>query len=146
MEATIDRPVIRALGAYQAQAAGDHFLVGSTIAITVGITPHTNDSQVTVRPHLKIYEGSILSGHGSLIQQIDYPEIVLYPEVATGISFIHVVTAGTIDRRDVNFFMEYYSRNTGEWKSGPSKEWDDNWYRELYSYSFDVAQPVPSQA
>jgi len=129
MEATIHKPVIRALGAYQAQAAGDHFLVGTTIAITVGITPHTNDAQVTVRPHLKIYEGSILSGHGSLIQQIDYPEIVLYPEVATGISFIHVVTPGTIDRRDVNFFMEYYSRNTGEWKSGPSKEWDDNWYR-----------------
>lgn len=145
MEVTIDRPVIRALEAYQSQAAGDHFLVGTRIAITVGITPHTNDSQVSVRPHLKIYEGSILPTHGSLIEQIDYSEIVLYPEATTGISFMHVVTAGSIDRRDVNFFMEYYDRNTGEWKSGPSKEWDDNWYRDLYQYSFDVGQPFPTQ-
>ena len=107
---------------------------GSTVTITCPIT--SNSSEVkSVTANIKIYEGSILAAHGTLLST----KIVSF-SISPGQTYNGVVTdiavAGSIDRRDIG--VEVYVGG----QLITSDEWDDVFYVQSGgSTSFSLGQP-----
>lgn len=112
---------------------------GASIAITCRVTSACTKEQV-VTAKIKIYEGSIYAGHGTLITTKTSPAFSIVPGQAYDVIVHHTAIAGTIDRRDVE--VEVYVG--GELVK--ESEWDDVYYVEAPAevLDFDLTRPTAS--
>ena len=112
---------------------------GASIAITCPVTSACTKEQV-VTAKIKIYEGSIYAGHGTLITTKTSPAFSIVPGQAYDVIVHHTAIAGTIDRRDVE--VEVYVG--GELVK--ESEWDDVYYVEAPAevLDFDLTRPTAS--
>ncbi|GAI59738.1 unnamed protein product, partial [marine sediment metagenome] len=94
---------------------------GTSIAITCPVTSACTEQQ-TVTAKVKIYEGSIMPGHGSLITTKTSPAFTIAPGASYNVIVHHTAVAGTIARRDVE--VEIYIAG----KLVKESEWDDVYY------------------
>jgi Cys-rich repeat protein len=94
---------------------------GTPITITCGITSACT-SQQTVIAELYVYEGSIWTGHGTLLDTMTSAPFTLNPGQKGAIGFNRTALGGSIDRRDVK--LELYLNN----KLVTQGEWDDIYY------------------
>ncbi|GAI64721.1 unnamed protein product, partial [marine sediment metagenome] len=94
---------------------------GTSITITCPVTSACTEQQ-TVTAKVKIYEGSIMPVHGSLITTKTSPAFTIAPGASYNVIVHHTAIAGTIDRRDVE--VEIYIAG----KLVKESEWDDVYY------------------
>lgn len=94
---------------------------GEAVSISSVITSNCTATQTVIVKCL-IYEGSILPGHGTLLQTLTSPSFNISPGESYNVEFSHTAVKGTIDRRDVG--VEVYIGSTLI-KEG---EWDDVYY------------------
>lgn len=104
---------------------------GTDITITCPVTSVSTKEQ-TATAKVKIYEGSIYAGHGSLITTKTSPAFTIAPGQTYAVIVHHTAIAGTIDRRDVE--VEIYVGG----KLVKEDEWDDVYYV--------TPPPVPPEA
>ncbi len=124
---------------YYQMLSGDVFLPNTPIIITV---PVTSLSSVGVRTKvtLKIYEGSILPGTGTLLATIVSNEQTIAASATANFSFNYTTTQGSIDRRDVGALVSYF--NGTIWVDNGSSQWDDLFYVQPAAYAFTIGVPT----
>lgn len=101
---------------------------GTTVNIRATVVSRSDKSQ-SVTARVRIYEGSILPGHGTLLDT-KTANFSISPGQQYTVSVNRVTVVGTIDRRDVGVDL-YVGGNLIA-----SHEWDDVYY---------VTQPAPPQ-
>ena len=94
---------------------------GMAITITCPVTSACTEEQ-TATATVKIYEGSILPGHGALIRTYTSPPFIISPGGSYDVIISHTAVAGTIDRRDAEVEVYIAGRLVKE------SEWDDVYY------------------
>jgi len=104
---------------------------GDPITITCPVTSACTEEQ-TATAKVKIYEGSIYPGHGSLIATKTSPSFTIAPGQTYEVIVHHTAILGTINRRDVE--VEIYVAG----KLIKEDEWDDVYYI--------IIPPVPPTA
>lgn len=94
---------------------------GTAVTITCPVASACTKEQ-TATAKVKIYEGSIYPGHGTLITTKTSPSFSIAPGQTYNVIVHHIAVAGTIDRRDVE--VEIYVGG----KLIKEDEWDDVYY------------------
>jgi len=94
---------------------------GTSITITCPVTSACTEQQ-TVTAKVKIYEGSIMPGHGTLLDTKTSPAFTISPGQTYNVKVSRTAVAGTIARRDVE--VEIYIAG----KLVKESEWDDVYY------------------
>jgi len=110
---------------------------GATVTITCPVTSRSTKSQ-SVTAKVLIYEGSIYTGHGTLIttKTVNFS---ISPGQTYNATVSDTAIAGTIDRRDVE--VEIYVGGTLVKES----EWDDVYYVTAAEViAFDLTRPTAS--
>jgi len=94
---------------------------GDPITLTCPVTSASTEAQ-TATAKVKIYEGSIYPGHGTLITTKTSPAFPIAPGQTYNVIVHHTTIVGTINRRDVE--VEIYVGG----KLVKEDEWDDVYY------------------
>ena len=112
---------------------------GTPITITCPVTSACTKEQ-TATAKVKIYEGSIYAGHGTLITTKTSSAFSIAPGQTYNVIINHTAIAGTIDRRDVE--VEIYVGG----KLVKESEWDDVYYVKAVEevLAFDLTKPTAS--
>jgi len=122
---------------------GGTFAPNTNIQITCPITSHSTGS-ARVKVKLLIYEGSVLSTHGTKLKEYTSAEKTISPGASASFVFSHTTIEGTIDRRDVGVEVQYWNGST--WVADGSNEWDDLYYVRPTEYDFEIGTPTVNQS
>ena len=118
------------------------FLPGAYIRIGVPVTSRCTGS-VRAFVIVRVYEGSVLPGHGTELGKYNSSESTIVPSGTETFYVYHTTEKGSIDRRDIGVEVWYWDGS--DWVQDGSEEWDDVYYvRE--EFHFDIGQPVVSAA
>ena len=118
------------------------FPPGTKIRIGIPVTSRCT-SNVKTFVVVRVYEGSVLTGHGKELKKINSTEYTIAPGETHTFSVERTTEKGSIDRRDIGVEVRYYKG--GAWVVNGSKEWDDVYYvRE--EYLFEIGTPTVTAA
>jgi len=121
-------------------APGGTIQPGATITISCPVTSQATKAQ-TIKVKCQVYEGSILPGHGSKLNEYLSVDTPISPGETKTFTFSHTAVAGTTDRRDIGVGVYIKGNLVAE------HEFDDVFYvgqPPAEVIDFNLGQPTAS--